>query len=120
MALQLEGGPAVAKDLEISFLLDFYGDMLTEKQREVIEFYYNEDLSLSEIADNEASRARECAIPLTRRSAAARYGTAPRFGKAVSRDAQRLEQIARRPSASRITTSTMCIPAIFPRIHRRL
>ena len=37
----------MAKDLEISFLLDFYGDMLTEKQREVIEFYYNEDLSLS-------------------------------------------------------------------------
>jgi Uncharacterized protein conserved in bacteria len=43
----------VAKDLEISFLLDFYGDMLTEKQREVIEYYYNDDLSLSEIADNE-------------------------------------------------------------------
>ena len=43
----------MAKDLEISFLLDFYGDMLTEKQREVIEFYYTEDLSLSEIADNE-------------------------------------------------------------------
>ncbi len=43
----------MAKDLEISFLLDFYGDMLTEKQREVIEFYYNDDLSLSEIADNE-------------------------------------------------------------------
>ena len=43
----------MAKDLEISFLLDFYGDMLTEKQREVIEFYYNEDLSLSEIAENE-------------------------------------------------------------------
>jgi len=43
----------VAKNLEISFLLDFYGDMLTEKQREVIEYYYNDDLSLSEIADNE-------------------------------------------------------------------
>ena len=43
----------MAKNLEISFLLDFYGDMLTEKQREVIEFYYNDDLSLSEIADNE-------------------------------------------------------------------
>lgn len=43
----------MAKNLEISFLLDFYGDMLTEKQREVIEYYYNDDLSLSEIADNE-------------------------------------------------------------------
>ena len=40
----------MAKNLEISFLLDFYGDMLTEKQRDVVELYYNEDLSLSEIA----------------------------------------------------------------------
>ncbi len=43
----------MAKNLEISLLLDFYGDMLTDKQREVIEYYYNDDLSLSEIADNE-------------------------------------------------------------------
>ena len=40
----------MAKDLHITFLMDFYGDMLTEKQREVVECYYNEDLSLSEIA----------------------------------------------------------------------
>lgn len=42
----------MAKNLEISFLLDFYGDVLTEKQQEVMEQYYNEDLSLAEIADN--------------------------------------------------------------------
>ncbi len=40
----------MAKNLEISLLLDFYGDMLTEKQRDVVELYYNEDLSLSGIA----------------------------------------------------------------------
>ena len=40
----------MAKDLRISLLLDFYGEMLTEKQREDIELYYNEDLSLGEIA----------------------------------------------------------------------
>ena len=40
------------KNYEISELLDFYGAVLTEKQREVIEQYYNDDLSLSEIADN--------------------------------------------------------------------
>ena len=40
------------KDLNISFLLDFYGEMLTEKQREVVEMYYNADLSLAEIAQH--------------------------------------------------------------------
>jgi len=43
---------AVGKDLRIAVLYDFYGDMLTDKQQEVIELYYNEDLSLAEIADH--------------------------------------------------------------------
>lgn len=43
----------MAKNLEVSFLLDFYGSMLTEKQRTVVEYYYNDDLSLAEIAANE-------------------------------------------------------------------
>jgi predicted DNA-binding protein YlxM (UPF0122 family) len=46
------GGFTLAKNLDISMLLDFYGDMLTEKQRDVAEFYYNEDLSLAEIAEH--------------------------------------------------------------------
>lgn len=43
----------MAKNLEIAYLLDFYGEMLTKKQRDFIDLYYNEDLSLSEIAENE-------------------------------------------------------------------
>lgn len=43
----------MGKNLEISLLLDFYGDMLTEKQRSMVEYYYNDDLSLAEIAENE-------------------------------------------------------------------
>ena len=41
----------MAKNLEISYLLDFYGDVLTDKQREAMEEYYNADLSLAEIAE---------------------------------------------------------------------
>lgn len=41
----------MGKDLSVSILLDIYGDMLTEKQKEVIELYYNEDLSLGEISE---------------------------------------------------------------------
>ncbi len=50
MDKEKEGCWTMAKNLEISMLLDFYGEMLTEKQREVVRYYYDEDLSLAEIA----------------------------------------------------------------------
>ncbi len=40
------------KNLEINYLLDFYGDVLTDRKRTVLEMYYNDDYSLSEIADD--------------------------------------------------------------------
>ena len=43
----------MANNVEITILLDFYGDMLTAKQRDFINLYYNDDLSLAEIAENE-------------------------------------------------------------------
>ena len=39
------------KNLEINYLLDFYGEVLNDRKRGVLELYYNEDYSLSEIAD---------------------------------------------------------------------
>ncbi len=39
------------KDLNIGYLLDFYGDVLTERRRDALDFYYNDDMSLSEIAE---------------------------------------------------------------------
>lgn len=43
----------MAKNFEVVLLLDFYGDMLTVKQKDFLSYYYNDDLSLSEIAENE-------------------------------------------------------------------
>lgn len=44
---------SVEKNLEISNLLDFYADLLTDNQRQVLSLYYDEDFSLAEIAENQ-------------------------------------------------------------------
>ena len=41
------------KDMKVALLLDFYGDVLSERHREMMELYYADDLSLAEIAESE-------------------------------------------------------------------
>ena len=40
------------KDLNMSYLLDFYGDAIPPRQKEIMSQYYDEDLSLAEIAES--------------------------------------------------------------------
>ena len=40
------------KSIDTLLLFDFYGAMLSDKQKDFMDLYYNEDLSLSEIAEN--------------------------------------------------------------------
>ena len=48
-----EGGSTVKNQTyRMTMLFDFYGDILTDRQRELFDLYYNEDLSLAEIAEN--------------------------------------------------------------------
>ncbi|MBQ3426387.1 MAG: DNA-binding protein [Clostridia bacterium] len=42
----------MAKDLTLALLLDFYGGLLTEKQAFALDGYYNQDLSLAELAED--------------------------------------------------------------------
>ena len=41
------------KNMKLAYLLDFYGDALEERTYSIMQAYYNDDLSLSEIADGE-------------------------------------------------------------------
>ncbi len=41
------------KNMNVPYLLDFYGEVLSERSRSILEMYYYNDLSLSEIAENE-------------------------------------------------------------------
>ncbi len=62
----------MAKNLDITVYLDFYGEMLTDKQREYLDYYYNDDLSLSEIANNipaeEKGRSRQAVRDVIKRA----------------------------------------------------
>ena len=42
----------MSKDLSISVLMDFYGELLTDKQKDTLELYYDRDYSLAEIAQD--------------------------------------------------------------------
>ena len=50
--MSMLGSDKVEKKVEVSILCQIYGKLLTEKQYEVINDYYNNDYSLSEIAEN--------------------------------------------------------------------
>lgn len=40
------------KNLNIGYLLDFYGDVLTDRKKDALDAYYNNDMSLAEIAED--------------------------------------------------------------------
>ena len=81
-----------ATRLDKSLLLDFYGELLTQKQREYCDLHWNEDLSLAEIAQ-QGGLTRQGVWDILRRAEAALQVYEEKTGL-VRRFMERREQIA--------------------------
>ena len=79
-----------------SMLLDFYGELLTEKQRECFDLHYNEDLSLSEIAE-QSGISRQGVWDNLRRAEAALQSIEEKTGliRRFSESRKEMESLAR-------------------------
>lgn len=78
--------------LDRSLLLDFYGELLTEKQRRTCDLHWNEDLSLAEIAQAEGL-SRQGVWDLLRRAETSLQSYEAKTGL-VRRFLERREEIA--------------------------
>ena len=70
------------KNLNISLLLDFYGDILSERQFDMLSLYYNEDCSLAEIAET-YSISRQGVRSVLKKSEAILYDMENKLGLAA-------------------------------------
>ena len=82
----------------MTMLFDFYGELLTERQKEFFDLYYNEDLSLAEIAENEGITRQGVRDSIKRAEAQMlemeeRLGLARRFRK-LGADIEEIYQLA--------------------------
>ena len=84
------------KNLNIAYLLDFYGDLLSERKRSVMNMYYNEDLSLAEVA-LEVGISRQGVRDLIKKSEEELFEYESKLG--LARKINELEKSAQRLSA---------------------
>lgn len=92
------------EELELSLLFDYYGDLLTEKQRTCFDLYYNQDLSLGEIAQ-EAGISRQGVHDSLTRAEAALRNMEEKTGAAARDRACRLALVRIQSAASQLRES---------------
>ena len=83
-------------DVKIGLLFDYYGQFLTTKQREVMHLYFENDYSLSEIAE-ELGVSRQAVHDMIKKSKKSLYEYEDRLGLALkfSNKDQAIERIDR-------------------------
>ena len=95
------------KNLELGYLLDFYGELLSERKRTVMEMYYNEDLSLAEIAA-EIGISRQGARDIIKKSEEELFFFEEKLGLA-----QRLKSVSQKAAELKALSSNLNIPQEF-------
>ena len=58
---------SIEQNLEVSLLLEIYGNLLTQKQQDILSEFYNDNISISEIAQTHDS-SRQAVNDLIKRS----------------------------------------------------
>ena len=96
---QKEGTDMKSQAYRMAMLFDFYGDVLTPRQKEFYDLYYNEDLSLAEIAENNGITRQGVRDAIKRGEGTIleledKVGFARRY-RAVQEGIESLEQLAR-------------------------
>ena len=106
----------------MAMLFDFYGDVLTERQKEFYDLYYNEDLSLGEIAENHGITRQGVRDVIVRAEAILtdledktglikRFHSMRRQLEDVQKDAQRLVELAEQQDNVELETLSLRIRA---------
>ena len=95
------------KNLELGYLLDFYGELLSERKRTVMDMYYNEDLSLAEIA-SEIGISRQGARDIIKKSEEELFFFEEKLGLA-----QKLKNVSIQATELKILSNQLELPKDF-------
>ena len=111
------GAPVVEETFELTLLFDYYGDLLTQKQRVCFDLYYNQDFSLAEIAQEVGISRQGVHDSLTRaetalRNMEAKTGCVARERKmehALSVICDAAQQLQKQPEAAALAQTILSI-----------
>ena len=109
------------RNVEISMLCQIYGQLLTEKQYEFINDYYNNDLSLSEIAENE-NRTRQAVRDIIKKGEKKlfEYEKKLEFMKRMSKQENVIENVLKEIAKSHSKDTDIQISKILEHVRKEL
>lgn len=91
----------------MSILMDLYGTLLTDKQRDILNLYYNDDLSLAEIAEN-MQTSRQAVFDIIKRCHKILLEYESKLGlmeKEISRENSKIEMLSMLDSLAEVYES---------------